>query len=163
SDTFNDPYDLDQTGTWSLLIDPNGTDTGSVTIALTSAPDVTGTITVGTAKTITTTKPGQVAKYTFSGTNNHNITIKLTNSTYSSAAIYLLRPDGSFLSGTGFSSGDTFIDPATLDVPGTNTWTVLLDASGEETGSVKVLLSDVPDLTGTITLGTSVTIPSPTT
>ncbi len=55
------------TGTYTVLVDPGGTATGSVTLQLNTFSDISGTITIGTPLTVTTTGIGQNARYTFSG------------------------------------------------------------------------------------------------
>src|SRR5207244_3054857 len=42
---FRDTFTLPVTGTYSMLIDPNGQNTGSVTFTLNTVPDNTGTMT----------------------------------------------------------------------------------------------------------------------
>src|SRR6185437_5396502 len=56
---FMDSITLPLTGTYTVLVDPQGTTTGSVTILLNTFADITGTITIGTSLTTTTTVPGQ--------------------------------------------------------------------------------------------------------
>ena len=63
-----DSLKLASTGTYTVVIDPQGTSTGSANVVLNTFNDVTGTITAGTPITATTTTVGQNALYTFSGT-----------------------------------------------------------------------------------------------
>ncbi|MDQ3995189.1 MAG: hypothetical protein M3265_10385, partial [Actinomycetota bacterium] len=72
---FVDPFTLPATGTYTIVVDPQGLAIGSTTFTLYDvAPDVTGTITAGGPDvTVTTTVPGQNAKLTFSGTTGQRI------------------------------------------------------------------------------------------
>ena len=91
------------TGTYTVLVDPGGTATGSVTLQLNTFSDLSGTITIGTPLTVTTTGIGQNARYTFSGTAGQQISLTLTNSTYTGCialATSILKPDGTTLGST---------------------------------------------------------------
>src|SRR5207247_2616033 len=67
-------------GTYQILLDPSGTDTGSITLTLYDVPpDVSGTIVPGGAPvTVTTTAVGQNGVLTFSGTAGKRIFLKMT-------------------------------------------------------------------------------------
>jgi RHS repeat-associated protein len=153
---FLDTQTLPTAGTYTVQVDPAGANTGSVTLTLYNVPaDVTGTITAGgSAVTSTIGTPGQNARYTFSGTANQRVSLKLTNSTIANGAARILKPDGSTLGSTTFAGGSGFLD--TLALPTAGTYTVEVDPTGANTGSVTLTLYNVPaDLTGTITAGGS--------
>ena len=160
---FMDGQNLPMTGTYALGIDPGGT-TGSVNLTLLNATDVTGTIAFGTPITVTTTVAGQNARYTFNGTAGQQISLTLTNITYTgciSLAASILKPDGTNLGSTslcGATSG--FVDSMT--VPVTGTYTVLVDPGGTATGSVTLLLNTFTDISGTITPGTPLSVTTTT-
>ncbi len=78
---FMDGQSLPMTGTYTLGIDPGGT-TGSVNLTLLNATDVTGTIAFGTPITVTTTVAGQNARYTFNATAGQQVSLTVSNSTY---------------------------------------------------------------------------------
>jgi hypothetical protein len=148
------------TGTYTVLVDPGGTATGSVTLQLNTFSDISGTITIGTPLTVTTTGAGQNARYTFSATAGQQISLTLTNSTYAgciSLTTSILKPDGTNLGSTSLCGGATgFIDSMT--VPVTGTYTVLVDPGGTATGSVTLLLNTFTDISGTITPGTPLSV-----
>ncbi len=151
---FLDTQTLSSAGTYTIQIDPTGANTGSVTLTLYNVPaDVTGTITAGgAAVTSTIGTPGQNARYTFSGTLNQRVSLKLTNSTIALGTARILKPDGTTLASTTFVTGAGFIDIQTLQTAGT--YTVEVDPSAANTGSVTLTLYNVPaDVTGTITAG----------
>ncbi len=152
-----DPVLLPVTGSYTILIDPQGSPTGSQTLVLTNVPlDITGPITPGgAAVTITTTSSGQNAILTFSGTQGQRVSLKITNSTFSGCiAVYdtIKKPDGTNLSSTSLCGATGYIDTAVLPVTGN--YTILIDPQGTISGSQTLVLHDVPpDVTGTITPG----------
>src|SRR6185312_9161974 len=145
-------------GTYTLGVDP-GASTGSMTFTLNNATDARGTIGFGTPVTITTTAAGQNARYTFSGTAGQQMSMNLSNTTYtgcSAVVVNILQPSGASVGGTSTcANGSGFMDSITLPVTGT--YTVLVNPQGTTTGSVTVLLNTFTDITGTISAGTPLT------
>jgi uncharacterized protein YhfF len=159
SSDFLDSLTLPTTGTYTVLVDPGGTATGSATVLLSSFNDILGTITAGTPITVTTTFAGQNARYTFSGTAGQQVSVNATNSTYAGCialTLNILKPDGTSLGSTGTCGTTDLLDSLTL--PTTGTYTVLVDPGGTATGSATVLLSSFSDIIGTITAGTPITV-----
>jgi hypothetical protein len=157
---------LPATGTYAILIDPDGTNTGSINFTLYNASDMTGTITPGGSPvTVTTTIHGQNARLTFSGTAGQRVSLQLSNSTFSGCIAVndsIKNPDGTTLTSINLCSASDFLDTVTLPVTGT--FTVLVDPPGTITGSQTLLLNDVPpDVTGSITPGGSSVIITTTT
>jgi hypothetical protein len=150
---FIDTRTLPATGTYTILIDPSGSITGSITLTLYNVPpDVTGTIAIdGPPVTVTTTVPGQNASLTFSGAAGQRISL-VTNSTNCCRDVTIINPDGTALVNVFIGSGGGFIDTRTL--PATGAYTILIDPSGSITGSITLTLYNVPpDVTGTIAIG----------
>lgn len=144
---FADAFVLDTTGTWSLVVDPSGTSTGSVTLRLYTFTDVAGPTIVanGAAKSLTITTPGQNGAFTFAGTNGQQISFAVTASTIS-GYVELHKPDGSYGGTyTGAVAGQ-FADSFTLDTTGT--WSLVVDPGGASTGSVTVKLYTFSDVAG---------------
>jgi hypothetical protein len=144
---FIDTQTLPVTGTYTILVDPQGTNTGSVTLTLYDVPaDITGSITAGgPAVTITTTTVGQNAILTFSGTAGQRVSLQLSNSTFSGClAVYdtIKNPDGTILTWTYLCSATGFID--TVVLPVTGSYTILIDPQGTTTGSQTLVLNNVP-------------------
>src|SRR5439155_862942 len=113
---FLDTKTLPQTGTYTIRIDPQGANTGSITLTLYNVPaDATGTITVGgAAVTVTTTAPGQNASLTFAGTAGRRISMSVAQSNCCGANISIKNPDGSsLLSPTLVGVSGGFIDTKT--------------------------------------------------
>jgi hypothetical protein len=154
AEAFIDAITLSATATYMILVDPNGTNTGSLTLTLYNVVDVTGTITPGgSSVAVTTTTPGQNGQLTFSGTASDRISLKV--STGPSGAVTILKPDGTSLASTQISLAlPTFIDTQTL--PATGTYTVLVNSSGTQTGTVTLTIYSVPsDASATIIAGGS--------
>lgn len=156
---FIDTTPLSTTGTYTILVDPGGTNTGSTDLTLHNVVHVTGPITPGSsAVTVTTTIPGQNALLTFSGTAGQRVSLRTTNASFAQCnlAVAIRKPDGTNLvSNNCMGAGGTgFIDTQTLPTAGT--YTVFVDPTAANTGSVTVTLYDVPpDITGPITPGGS--------
>jgi YD repeat-containing protein len=147
---------LPATGTYTLEIDPNGTNTGNHTMRLYNAPDVGGPITVGgSAVTVNITVPGQMGVCTFTGTSGQRISLWSTNVANILGLIAIKKPDGTNLASIGQAiSGSRFIEPVTLPVSGT--YSVVVDPEDEALTGATLNLYDVADfLGGTITIGGS--------
>ena len=152
---FVDTRVLPFTGTYTILIDPTGPYTGSTTLNLYDVPvDVAGTITPGGSAATVSMSVGQNARLTFSGTTNQRVSLNMTGVTIPSGInVVIYRPDGGTLaSTTAFTSGG-FID--TLSLPATGTYTIFIDPSVANSGSMTLTLYNVTDTSGTITPGGS--------
>ena len=145
-------------GVYKILVDPLLGNVGSADVQLFNVPaDLSGTITPGTPLVVTTTAPGQNAKYTFTGAINTRLSLNLTNVSITQVKVSVLKPDGTNLivKTVGVSGG--FAEPVKLPVGGT--YKVVVDPQSSYYGSVTVGLYVVPaDTTGTLTLGTPLTI-----
>jgi RHS repeat-associated protein len=151
---FIDAQTLPTTGTYTLVVDPQGNDTGSEDVTLYDAGDVTSSLTpttAGSAATMTTQVPGQNASVTFSGTAGQRVSLR--ESSFSvDHMVGIKKPDGSWLWQSWPHGYDppVFSDAQTL--PTTGTYTIVFDPTGPVVGSDKLMLYDVgADLTGTIT------------
>ena len=158
---FVDTMVLPAGGTYTVKVDPQGANTGSMQINLYTVPaNVTGTLTAGSSQTVTNTVPGQNMSLTFSGSLNQRVFVDLTNVTIGSNAltgtrVTLIRPNGATLGvpvNVGTNGG--YIDLTTLPVAGT--YTIKIDPQGANTGSIKVWLYPAPaDVSGSLSLLTS--------
>jgi hypothetical protein len=158
TDVFVDTKTLPTTGTYTVFVDPQGADVGSVDVKVYNVPaDVTGAIaTNGTPTTAATAVPGQNALYTFSGTLNQRVSIELpAGATYDSAKVSILKPDGTLLFTPALLASPplaAFHEPVTLPVTGT--YKVKVDPQGASTGQLDVKLWIVPpDVTGALANG----------
>jgi hypothetical protein len=151
--SFIDSQTLPTTGVYTVVVDPVKIDTGSITLNLHDASDVTGTITPGGSPLpVTLSAPGQQARITFNGTAGQKVSLKGTNNTLGEMLMAIKNPDGSTL--TSFNgAGTPFIDTQALPVTGT--YTILIDPPNWFTGSITLNLYEVADVAGSITPGGS--------
>src|SRR5262249_10231584 len=138
---FVDATSLPVAGTYTIVVDPYGPNTGHATLTLYDVPaDFTSTITPGgAAVTATTTVPGQNAQLTFAGTAGQRVSLKMTSVSLTGGSGYLefgiKNPDGSVLVSTNFvTAAGAFIDVQTLATTGT--YTVFVNPIDSNTGSV---------------------------
>jgi hypothetical protein len=151
---FIDTQALTMAGTYTIMVDPQGANTGGMTVQLVDATDVNaGVLTAGGASiTANTTAAGQNAKATFSGTAGQRVSLNITGVSIAGAYVYLKNPDGAQLAYVYTGTGGAFLDTQTL--PATGTYTILVDPQGTNTGSATLQLYNVPaDGVGTITAG----------
>ena len=147
---FIDTKSLPATGQYKILVDPQGTATGSATLTLYDVPpDATASISPGGADvTVGTTVPGQNARVTFAGVGGGRISLKLTGVTIgtsatSSAKVSILNPSGTALvSPTYFGRNGGFVDVKTL--ASTGTYTIVVDPQSNAVGNATLTLYDVP-------------------
>jgi hypothetical protein len=154
-DGFIEPQTLPADGIYTILVDPQLADTGSLDVQLYTVPDdISATISPGTPLTATTTMPGQNAVYTFSGLSTQRVSLNLSNVTYGSAKVSILKPDLTQLAPPLFvpNTFGNFVEPLKLPVNGT--YRVKVDPQGASTGSTDIGLWIVPgDVTGSVTAG----------
>ncbi len=140
-------------GTYTVRVDPQGTN--ATALALTLSSDLGGTLTLNAAaSTFTTTRVGQNGRYTFAGTVGQNVTLLWTGSTipgtWSFISVY--KPDGSALNG-GAAFGVGSNDSGALDLtnlPATGTYTVFIDPFRTSVGAVNVQIAS--EVTGTLAI-----------
>jgi hypothetical protein len=148
---------LPVSGTYTILVDPQSSATGSATLTLYDVPpDATGTISPdGSPVTVTLVAPYQNGRMTFAGTAGQRVSLKMkfVATSCCTANVSILKPDGSlFVSPIGVGATETFIDAKTLPVTGT--YTIVVDPQGTATGTATLTLYAIPaDVTATITAG----------
>jgi subtilisin family serine protease len=159
---FIDTRSLPTDGAYTILVDPQGADVGSMTLTLYNVPpDPTGSIDAGgLPSSIGTSVPGQNATLRFSGLAGGRVSLRMTNvtigtSTCCSARVSIAKPDGSMLVfATPVGTNGGFLDTRTLPVSGL--YTILIDPQGADVGSMTLRLYDVPpDVSASIDPGGS--------
>jgi len=157
-----EPPLLPRTGTYSILLDPTGTATGTTGLTLYEVPpDVSGPIRAdGTSTPVTTTVPGQNARLTFEGVSGQRVSLKL--SAGSTGTVSIRAPDNSTVGSASIGVVPSFIDTRTLSAGGQHA--VFTDYLNAGTGTLSLNLYTVPpDVTGTMTFGVgfaaSLTVP----
>jgi YD repeat-containing protein len=140
--TFIDPATLGSTATHKVRVDPQGANTGSLTVNLYDVPaDVTGTLTINdTATSLSLGTPGQNAVYTFSGTASQQVTVRITDNLIGTVTVKLQKADGTVLKSS--TSVLQAFNLATHTLPTTDTYTVLIDPSKAGSGTIKVRVTN---------------------
>ncbi|WP_461022372.1 VWD domain-containing protein, partial [Thalassiella azotivora] len=146
-DALVDTTTVPATGTYTFVLDPQGTTTGQITVtAWTVAEDLdAGAMALdGDPLTVTTTVPGQNASLTFESTADQRIQLETTQNTYGSGYSVeprwsLVAPDGSTVTS---GRGNALVDSRVL--PQAGTYTVVLDPQGTTVGSLSFQAWTVP-------------------
>jgi hypothetical protein len=125
-----------------VLLPPNSSSIAAGTFAI-STP-VAGTLAVGDpAQNVAITRPGQTARYTFSGTAAQALRLNWTSAIVTSGAavaVAVLKPDGSVLDSASFLTGGS----GGKDLPAlplSGTYTVIFDPSLSATMSASISLA----------------------
>jgi hypothetical protein len=151
---FLDAQTIDQTGIWSIVVDPLGTSVGTSTLQAWDASDATKPITLNGAPINALLDPGQKGEYTFPGTNGQQVSANVTAATIKPCPGYtvdLVRPNGSVLASADGCGTKAFLDSQTLDADGT--WTLELDPVGSASGALTLNGWTFADDNGTADLG----------
>ncbi len=149
---FIDTQTLGTTGTYTLMVDPASTNTGSMTLNLFNIVNVSATITAGGTTPITIVTSGQNAEVTFTGASGQHVSLTVSGVTIPGTTTYTVKkPDGSTLASGGFGTSGGFLEIPYLPTAGT--YTILVDPSGTSTGNFSLTLNDATDVTDMITPG----------
>ena len=140
--TFTDAT-LTQSGTHTLVLDPNRTTTGTMGVTLTApTADVTASIVPGgPSTTVTVTAAGQNAQVTFDAVAGQRISLQMTAVTIQNSIVTIRKSDGSALSSANVFTGGGFIDTNVLIDSGI--YTITIDPSREYTGNMTLTLYNV--------------------
>jgi hypothetical protein len=148
---FVDTKTLPVSGRYSMLVDPQGTASGSMTLTLYDVPpDVTDSISPGgPAVTVSMGPvPGQNAILRFDGNAGQRVSVRLSSVTIGtspccSAQVSIWKPDGSNLvSPTLVGTNGGFLDTRALPVSGS--YTILVDPQKTDLGAMTLAVYDVP-------------------
>jgi len=152
---FFDTRTLPSAGTYKIVVDPQGTASGSLTLQLFDVPaDLSGSIAAGgAAQTVTLATPGRNARLAFSGTAGQRVSATLSGVSMSSVRVSLLKADGTQVGAyVNVGTGGGFLDTRALPVTGS--YKLLVNPQGAATGNITLTLHDVPaDVSGTIVPG----------
>src|ERR1043165_7847030 len=149
---------LPVTGIYTLMIDPEGSYVGNVTVTL--AEELVSTIGIdGPTIPLTFVKAGQNARLTFSGTAGQRISLGMTSVTIGPvgwgsdvAGVTITNPDGTVLQ-PAFGFGQAGHGTPTQVLPVTGTYSLFVDPNAAFTGGVTLTLSE--DLSPAIIIGGS--------
>jgi len=132
---------LSTTGTYTIVVQPSGGATGSITLALYDVPaNVSGSVSVGGSSVpVTITSPGQAGVLSFSGTSGQHVTVYASSNTIGSVTITLQSPNGETV--TSQMSSSSSFNLSSVALPGTGTCYVVISPSQANTGSVTIQLT----------------------
>jgi hypothetical protein len=144
---FIDTKALPMSGTYTILVDPQGFDLGSMTLNLYGVPpDAIGTIAIGGGPVTMTLAPtpGQNGTLTFAGTASQRVSLRLSNVTIGNtsccgAKISLLKPDGTTVVPPILVG--TFGATITATLPVTGTYSIVVDPQQAYVGSITLTLN----------------------
>ncbi len=150
---FTDVIPVQETGMHTLLIDPQGTLTGSWTVNVYDVPaDFTSAITPtvgGVAVPVAITAPGQNAHITFTASAGARISFFSTAASWTVVSS-VRSPDGTYAMAPVLSNGDVWSDVVSL--PQTGTYSIDLDPVATGTGTRTFTVYLVPaDFSAAIT------------
>ena len=150
NDSEHDLPTLPVSGTYTIFVDPQGTNTGSATFLL--SRDVTAA--AGTADSewdLIISRRGQNARVQFTGSAGTELhmgadNVTIGTSTCCSLLISILKPNGSNLTTKAFgTNGGSIAIPA---LPTSGTYTLVVDPAGASTGSITVSLPKAKPIPG---------------
>ena len=137
---FVDTVTLPSNGAYTVVADPQGPVTGSLTLTLYDVPaDAAGSAVVGgPAVTVSTTTPGQNAVVSFAGTAGDGLLARIGPFNCCSTRVSVRNPDGSLLAGPVSFNPDG--GPLTAHLPTSGTYTLFIDPQGPAEGDLHVRL-----------------------
>ena len=140
--SFVDARLLPSSGTFAIVVDPIGANTGSMTLTLYDVPaDVGGELVAGApALPVTISTPGQNGRLTLQGSAGRRISLVLSSVSISSSQVTILRPNGSTLAAVLVSPSGRSL---TLDLDATGTYVVILDPRVAATGGMTFRLTEL--------------------
>jgi len=137
---------LPATGTYTILVAPAGTFTGSAPLTLSQDLTLSVIQINGASVNVNVARQGQRARLTFNGSTGQRLTIGTVNATRS-ATYSVLNPDGSALVSQLLANGALTVP----QLPATGTYTILIDPDHGIPMSVTLGLSS--DIAGSIVIG----------
>jgi hypothetical protein len=154
---FIDTKTLPIGGTYTIFVNPQSAQTGSVTLRLYDVPpQITGTIAPGGPPVaLTFAAPYQNGRISFSGTAGERVSLRMNFAPTACCTVNVSinKPDGSRLvNPIAVASGDALMEGVTLPVTGT--YTIVVDPFQAATGTVTLTLFDLPpDVVASATIG----------
>ncbi len=129
------PNPLPATGTYTILVRPGATYTGNMTLTL--SMEVSDSLKINAApRQIMISRAGQSGRYTFAGSANQQVTIKVTNNKLGNVTVNLYTPSGVLQAGATSSAASFNLNPVTLAT--TDTYTITINPAMTHTGSIQL-------------------------
>lgn len=136
-----DRTELPADGTYTIVIDPSDTNSGTATVQLVLAQDATLEVTPdGGPVSATLTKPGSIAEFTFQGRAGQRVFIDIPASTLPSqcGGIGLIGPNDRSVDSACILNGTGSFAEEGIVLPETGTYTIRIDPSDDTIGEVTV-------------------------
>ena len=148
------PIVLPTTGTYSILVEPAGTYTGSVKINGYAVSDQSGSLvptSEGAVKEVSLTTPGQRAVYTVAGTAGEIVSATTASTSFTSTySLEWYGPQGQKLIEQGYGGTENGFFPA-YKFPSSGNYTLVVNPYGAATGTTTLKAYNAATVTGTIT------------
>ena len=130
---LEDQNPLPTTGTYTILVDPSSSYTGKMTLTLST--EVSDSLKINAApRAIMISRAGQNGRYTFMGTANQQVTIKVTQNKIGNVNVSLYSPNGILQTGVTSSASSFTLKPVTLAT--SETYTITINPPMPDTGSI---------------------------
>jgi hypothetical protein len=130
---LEDQNPLPTTGTYTILVDPSSSYTGKMTVTLST--EVTDSLKINAApRAIMISRAGQNGRYTFMGTANQEVTIKVTQNKIGNVNVSLYSPNGILQTGVTSSASSFTLKPVTLAT--SEMYTITINPPMPDTGSI---------------------------
>jgi RHS repeat-associated protein len=145
---YLDTTALPSDGSYTVVFNPGGPDTGNATIAIYTVPaDSSAPITVGGAPVTVSVSVGQSAKLTFTGAASQKVSISITGNTAEASncdLVTLTSPTGSTVS-NGYACSASY-SSGTLTLPSAGTHTLTFNPTAADSGSATIAVGSVTSL-----------------
>lgn len=130
-------------GVYTVLIDPTGTSTGSMSLMLSEEINLGVFALDGPTVPVPVSRPGQTARLTFNNNVvNHYASIAVVANTFTDSTIVVYKPDGTQLSSISGVANGTILD---ILLPVLGTYIVRVNPTGNATGSLTLALNGAFD------------------
>ena len=130
---LEDQNPLPTTGTYTILVDPSSNYTGKMTMTLST--EVSDSLKINAApRAIMISRAGQNGRYTFAGTANQEVTIKVTQNKIGNVNVNLYSPNGVLQTGVTSSASSFTLKPVTLAT--SDTYIITINPPMPDTGSI---------------------------
>jgi hypothetical protein len=145
---------LPTTGTYNVVVDPQGMETGSATVTLYDVPPDVSVPLSGPTTVSAGSVPGQNAVATFSGVAGQRVLVRASNVTVGTSTCCSLKLSIPGVTPQPVLMGRNGGILDTVRLPSTGPHSVLVNPEGMDAGSVTLQLYTVPeDVTGTLSFG----------
>lgn len=129
----------DESGEYTLLVNPGDVSTGKVDLKLTTSQIITKTLNLGESSVVTLAKPGNVAQLTFAGKAGQRVYIDISDSTLPSqcGGFTMRMPNGDSANGCIIGESSSLETSGTV-LPVSGNYVITIDPSDANTGRFSI-------------------------